>query len=66
MMSKPEHFAPLAEIVENYKEKWPAAALPAFADFLEESMVQLSSKKAEVDQVRLRATKNQTSNSHRG
>jgi hypothetical protein len=58
-MAKPEHFAPLAEIVENYREKWATAALSAFADFLEESMAQLSSKKAEVDQVRVRATKNQ-------
>lgn len=58
-MAKPEHFAPLMEIVENYREKWPDDETSAFADFLDRSMAQLSSKKAEVDQVRVRATKNQ-------
>jgi hypothetical protein len=58
-MAKPEHFVPLSEIVENYKEKWPTAGTKDFAEFLDGSMAQLSLKKAEVDQVRVRATKNQ-------
>jgi hypothetical protein len=58
-MAKPEHFGPLAEIVENYREKWTKSDVAAFAEFLEESMELLSAKKAEVDQVRARATKNQ-------
>ncbi len=36
-----------------------AGAANAFADFLDESMALLSSKKTEIDQVRVRATKNQ-------
>ncbi len=59
IMAKPEHFAPLAEIVENYREKCTKADVAAFTAFLDESMALLSSKKLEVDQVRTRATKNQ-------
>ena len=58
-MSRPEQLAPLAEIVENYREMWPAAGPSDFAGFLEASMAQLSSKKDDVDRVRTRATRNQ-------
>lgn len=58
-MAKPEQFAHLDEILKNYREKWPDHTIPAFADFLDRSMAQFSLMKAEVDQVRVRATKNQ-------
>jgi hypothetical protein len=58
-MANPNELEPLLETVGNFREKCTRAAASDFGRFLEESFEKLSWMKAEVQQTRDRATKNQ-------
>jgi hypothetical protein len=58
-MANPEDCEPLLEIVRNYRACAPEADLSEFRKFLEQSFELLNCRKAEVQQVRGRAAKNQ-------
>jgi hypothetical protein len=58
-MANPGECEPLLEIVRNYREFAPEADLSEFRRFLDQSSELLNCRKAEVQQVRAQAAKNQ-------
>jgi hypothetical protein len=59
VMANPDQRVPLLEIVENYRGISAGAAVSDFGGFLADSFRLLTELKAEVQRVRVRATKNQ-------